>query len=345
VYNGDDCLSTESLRGWLERQRDEALARGDDIVRPELGALAPSEEVSARDQRIEALREALLQGLPSDPEARTADDKARALLAAMLGYYRQEGKNAWWEFFRLRDLPKDEHLDEREMLGGLEFVERLPKQGRERSPRCRFRFPAQETAIEAGRSVVWPIFAGPGLEPETSKAKVEELDLTDRTVVLSISDKAMHSLPTSVFRDPVVGAKPLEEALLAFAEHVRDHGFEHTSPYAAASELLRGHLPRRVGAGEALRRANEDAGQSLVRLCSELDGGVLPVQGPPGAGKTTQGAQAILALAAAGKKVGITAVSHKVIDNLLLAVRKADNASSHPQRLASHAVPRRLHAR
>ena len=334
VYNGDDCLSTESLRGWLERKRDEVLALGENIARPVLGELTPSEEVGARDQRIEALRQALLQGLPSDPEARTADERAYALLAAMLGYYRQEGKNAWWEFFRLRDLPNDEHLDEREMLGGLEFVEQLPRQGRERNARCRFRFPAQETAIDVGRGVVWPIFTGPGLEPETSKAKVEELDLIDRTVVLSISEKAMHSLPTAIFRDPVVDAKPLEEALLAFAERVRDNGFEDAGLYAAASELLRARLPRRSsGIGEALRRADEDAGQALARLCSELNGGVLPVQGPPGAGKTTQGARAILALAAAGKKVGITAVSHKVIDNLLIAVHKADSAASNPRHL------------
>lgn len=335
VYNGDDCLSTESLRAWLERQRDEALARGENIVRPALGELAPSEAVSTRDQRIAALRESLLQSLPSDPAVRTGDDKARALLAAMLGYFRQESKNAWWEFFRLRDLPQDEHLDEREMLGGLKFVEQLPKRGRERSPRCRFRFPAQETAIDVGSSVVWPVFAGPGVEPRTAKAEVEELDLIDRTIVLSVGSNAMHSLPTVVFRDPVVSAKALEEALLAFGEHVRDNSFEHASPYSAASELLRAHPPRRAGAstGEALRRADEDAGQALVRLCSELDGGVLPVQGPPGAGKTTQGARAILALAAAGKKIGITAVSHKVIDNLLMAVRKADNAASQPQHL------------
>lgn len=327
VYNGDDCLSTESLRGWLEDQRAAALARGEDIVRPVPGELAPSEEVGARDQRIEALREALLQDLAADAAARTADERARALLAAMLGYYRQEGKNAWWEYFRLRDLPPDEHLGEREMLGGLEFIEQLPRRAGERSPRCRFRFPAQETAIDVGRSVVWSVPAGPGLEPQTAKGKVEELDLSGRTVVLSMSDKALQALPEAVFRDPVVGAKPLEDSLLAFAEHVLRHGFEHASAYAAAGELLRANLPRRAtGLGEALRHAGEDAGDALVRLCSELDGGVLPVQGPPGAGKTTLGAQAIVALAMAGKKVGITAVSHKVIDNLLLAVRKADAA-------------------
>ncbi|MBS0454444.1 MAG: TM0106 family RecB-like putative nuclease [Proteobacteria bacterium] len=336
VYNGDDCLSTESLRAWLERQRDEIVARGETIDRPVPGELAPSKEVSARDQRIEALREALVRDVPSDPDARTPDDRARSLLAAMLGYYRQESKNAWWEFFRLRDLPKDEHLDEREMLGGLEFVEQLPKRGRERNSRCRFRFPAQETAIDVGAGVVWPVFPGPGLQPETARSTVQELDLDERTIVLSIASNAMQALPTAIFRDPVVSAKPLEDALLEFAEHVRDNGFEHTSPYAAASELLRAHPPRLAGAdgnGEVLRRPDEDAGQALVRLCSQLDGGVLPVQGPPGAGKTTQGARAIVALAAAGKRIGITAVSHKVIDNLLMGVRSADEAANRPQHL------------
>ena len=108
AYNADDCLSTESLRGWLERQRDAVLARGESVVRPVQGELTSSEEVSARNQRIEALRQELLQGVPTDLEARTADENARAT-GHDARLYRQEGKNAWWEFFRLRDLPNDEH--------------------------------------------------------------------------------------------------------------------------------------------------------------------------------------------------------------------------------------------
>ncbi len=46
-------------------------------------------------------------------------------------------------------------------------------------------------------------------------------------------------------------------------------------------------------------------------------GGVLPVQGPPGAGKTYTGARLICELVAQGAKIGITAASHKVIGNLL----------------------------
>ena len=51
------------------------------------------------------------------------------------------------------------------------------------------------------------------------------------------------------------------------------------------------------------------------RLAFELDCGVLPIQGPPGTGKTFTGSHMILELIKAGKKVGVTAVSHEVIRN------------------------------
>src|SRR5207249_4579152 len=60
-----------------------------------------------------------------------------------------------------------------------------------------------------------------------------------------------------------------------------------------------------------------------VRLCTHLAGGIVPVQGPPGAGKTFTGAQMICELVRLGKKVGITANSHKVVRNLIDATLKA----------------------
>jgi uncharacterized protein len=50
---------------------------------------------------------------------------------------------------------------------------------------------------------------------------------------------------------------------------------------------------------------------------------VLPIQGPPGSGKTFTGARMIVELANNGRRVGITAVSHKVVSNLLREVCKA----------------------
>ena len=50
---------------------------------------------------------------------------------------------------------------------------------------------------------------------------------------------------------------------------------------------------------------------------SATKGTVLPIQGPPGSGKTHTGAEMILRLVGAGYRVGVTANSHKVIGNLL----------------------------
>jgi len=49
----------------------------------------------------------------------------------------------------------------------------------------------------------------------------------------------------------------------------------------------------------------------------------LAIQGPPGTGKTYAGARMVLALAAAGKTVGVTGDSHKVIGNVLGEVHRA----------------------
>ncbi len=60
--------------------------------------------------------------------------------------------------------------------------------------------------------------------------------------------------------------------------------------------------------------------EAAIELALDLDNSILPIQGPPGAGKTYIGSRMIAALARSGKRVGVTAVSHKVILNLLTSV-------------------------
>ena len=57
--------------------------------------------------------------------------------------------------------------------------------------------------------------------------------------------------------------------------------------------------------------------EAARRLVMALDATTLAIQGPPGSGKTYSGARMICTLLAAGKRVGITGTSHKVIGNLL----------------------------
>jgi uncharacterized protein len=73
----------------------------------------------------------------------------------------------------------------------------------------------------------------------------------------------------------------------------------------------------------SLRKSGEDIVEAAVRLARSLHNGVLPIQGPPGTGKTFTGARMIVALASEGKRIGVTAVSHKVVVNLLKEVLSA----------------------
>jgi uncharacterized protein len=81
--------------------------------------------------------------------------------------------------------------------------------------------------------------------------------------------------------------------------------------------LLLRRPPPGGAAGAALQRRGETTVEAACRIALGLDGNVLAIQGPPGTGKTYTGAHVVCALVRAGLKVGVTAVSHKVIVNLL----------------------------
>jgi hypothetical protein len=75
--------------------------------------------------------------------------------------------------------------------------------------------------------------------------------------------------------------------------------------------------------GENLPRPDDDALTAARRLALELDESCLPVQGPPGSGKTFTGARMIVDLLKRKKTVGIAAMTHKAITNMVDEVCRA----------------------
>ena len=105
-----------------------------------------------------------------------------------------------------------------------------------------------------------------------------------------------------------------QNSLVRIGEYVADNGMEGDGPYLAARDLLM-RMPPRIG-GQPIQIEGETTLAAALRIAPAIAGGVFPIQGPPGAGKTHTGAAMVCALVAAGKTVGVTANSHKVIRNL-----------------------------
>jgi predicted RecB family nuclease len=313
AYNRDDCLSAQALRDWLETQRAALVAGGAEIERPVDGGGEPNKEIDERERRTRDLAARLLDGMPELEEERTPEEQAVWLLAHMLDWHRREEKAPWWEYFRLRELSDEDLLDETAAIAGLEFEERLPGKGR--LPIDRYRFPAQETNVRDGDKLHLPL-------PEGREfGDVAAIDLVARTIDVKKRGAYAEHHPTAVFAHDTVSARPLADSVFRLAEWVAANGVDAPGEYRAARDLLLRRPPRlKVRGGTALQEPGEGGVQAARRLALQLQQGALAVQGPPGSGKTFTGARMIVDLARAGRRVGVCAVSHKVIVNLMREV-------------------------
>jgi predicted RecB family nuclease len=309
-YNRDDCLSTAKLRDWLEERRGCLIAQGVDVPRPEIPDGSPSERLGERQLRTKALIARLTADVPADVDERTPEQQARWLLAYCLDWHRREDKAVWWEFFRLCELGAEELMDERPALSGLAFL--AATGGTTRAPIHRYPFPPQECEFRGGEDL--HDLGGRKL------GTVSDISIAERWVDIKKRRDSADVHPAAVFGHTRIDTGVLASALERIAEYIADHGVEGEGPYLAARDLLL-RAPPRTG-GRRIEIAGETALAAALRIAPALTG-VLPIQGPPGAGKTYTGARMICALVAAGRKVGVTAVSHKVIHNLLAATAEA----------------------
>ena len=310
AYNEDDCLSNRALRDWLEERRRELVARGTPMPRPAESDVDPERPATERDLRIAELVSRLTDGVADERAARTRDEEARWLLAHLLEWHRREENAEWWEFFRLCGLTDAELAAEDTALGELTYDGQVGRVRRSLIHRYRYD-PAQEHRFRVGDQAIDPRTTNPA-------GTVEALDAVAGTIDLARRRDSATPHPTALIPAKPITATPQKEAMERIGRWVAERGLDADGPYRAALDLLR-RLPPRTGqaAGSPLAAAAEPPLAAAVRLGSALDRSYLPVQGPPGSGKTYTGAEMIVALIAQGRQVGITAFTHKAIVKLL----------------------------
>jgi uncharacterized protein len=327
-YNRDDVVSNWRLRDWLEdRRRDLEAREGRSLPRPAIGDGSASKELTDREHEVAGLSTRLTEGVPDDPldRARDPDGAARWLLAQLLTWHRREDKSAWWRFFALMGMTDDELIEEREPLAGLELVGSEPDK---KSIAYTFSFPPQDHRIGPGTTID---------DPRTSEGAGEVLAVDDvaQTITIKRGPKFLGvPLPRSVVPEGVVPNRELIESIVRTGHLVAERGLHDPSVPATVRDLLLRRAPDAgQGPGEPVRQPGEPAVDAATRVVRSIAGGVLPVQGPPGSGKTYTGARMIVRLVGEGKRIGVVANSHKVIGKVLDEVARASVELGIPVRI------------
>lgn len=285
-YNREDCISIVGMRRWLIGVRP-----ADVVWRESQEPQELSDDRIQEDQRNDALYQELVQ-------------QEMPLLAHLLYYHRREERPAWWRWFDRRDRMTDEELiDDSEPIGGLQLDESMPPVQEKKSFTFTYRFPPQEHKLDPGDAV------------HDRANRAGEVVLIDdaKGIVRLKRGPSLLTLPhpDALIAKPSINSAPVRAALRRFAESIVRAGDATT--YRAAMDILFSRAPRVSGEPELME---------VTEVARRLNHSYLFVQGPPGSGKTFNGAHAIVALLRSGKRVGVTSNSHVAIHNLLHAIEQ-----------------------
>ena len=304
TYNEDDVRATLALRDWLIGHRPTGLPWREP---PE----EPNEVLVNIDEQIAAFHQ-FDEGTPEH------------LLGDLLGYW----TNEWWAYLmpKLAQCQQDtsDLLEVRDAIADMRFTGPYPrfgKKGNELAPGMGFSFPPQQldgfpdiAEDDDEDATVMYVDQDGSWRP----AKIERLDREGGQLGLQWGKKNREAghLPTVVVPHPWVQTEVKRLALSDFGTRL----LEGSSPNPVTEALLRRELPRfHAGYGPAGGVFTDNV-TDIVGWAPHLDHSYVAVQGPPGTGKTYRAARIVHALVTAGQRVGITAFSHRAIENVVAAV-------------------------
>ena len=295
-YNEDDCRATLALRDWLVAQHPQDLSWLDPRASVED---KDAEEAGARSE----LRRQLVEG--EDPGS------PRWLAGELLEYHQREARPVWWWFFE-----RSEHMTADELLDDGESIVGLARAGAPAADRKSLvyplTFPVQQHKFRPGDSPY---------DPATKKGAGTIVALDDIAGTLTLKRGPKLSdvpLPRALIPGGPYKTDAQRDALARFARSM----LADDARYPALRDIVARTPPRIRGCETGSDIQTNDINEQQA-LTLALESSYLFIQGPPGTGKTWTGARLITELMRNGRRVGVTATSHKAIHNLLDEVERA----------------------
>jgi predicted RecB family nuclease len=299
-YNCEDVRATMMLRDWLIERRPIELEWRDAVIESVPYELDTDE---------------LVEGLKSFGE-----HSPEHLLSDLLNYWRRErSANTTPKFAEAAS-------DFGALYGDRDFIANLTFEGFEEttaktgavSKYARFSWPEQ--VVDRSTFVRQKNVLYTGVGVEHGYGYVSELDHDKRELKMSWRERHDEAggLPRVMVIDDYMSPREKPGVLFHLAEQILSPTPKDPASRVSLALLAR-ETPRFVaGYGPADGVFSDDLSATLQWI-GHLDDSYVAIQGPPGTGKTFSGAHIIYELIRAKQRVGITAMSHAAIDNLLHA--------------------------
>ena len=318
-YNQDDCLSTKKLCQFL----------WDLQKKYNIKYITPfNKESQEKKHRYSNIKEdcqkkaqALLSQIPVQkknlPLSQMEGEEElyiSNLLAHLLEFHIREDKPGWWDYFSRLDMSEVEMLEDRNTITSCRLMESQYNEYKiqfEKEQEIKFDV-GDKVIILENKDNIWDTYT------------ISNIDLIGG--VLSLKLNKENSIPrgkvfTLVPEKNDLYKKNLFSSLLAttndFSPNVCSFGLKK----CIHDLLLRKppDLPNHTG---ALILNKDKIIEEISTHVLNLNNSVFCIQGPPGSGKTYTAAHIILQLIKKGKRVGVTANSHKAILNILKMIHE-----------------------
>lgn len=317
-YNHYDCTSTRRLRDWLLMR---AIECGIPPRGPQPVDDGPRIDIDYHVERT------LLRFVGDDPDERTPQQTAVAMMAAARGYHQREDKPFWWSHFDRLNNPVEEWADDADVFVGRAEVTVgwcVPKGARK--PQRRVLLTGEIAAGELNKDMyaLYEPPTPPGLSDDPDRrafGNVSVLECNDPEVPTEVlvlerqpkNGEVFDQLPFALTPGPPIPTPKQRAAIDATASEVAA-SLPNLPPTAIVDILLRS-APRTM-AGAELPRGGDITADLTAALLS-LDSSYLAVHGPPGTGKTFTTSRVIAALVNEHRwRIGVVAQSHAVVENL-----------------------------
>ena len=325
-YNKEDCISTFKLREFLLEEKNKHYN--------EIPFFSKSEEEKAKHinkKPSETKDEDLLNKLEASKNENNReyiDD-----LKNLVGFYSREDKPTYWAMHEREEKEHDDLIDDTECIANCIITDDKPKKiegvlnkktGRKRMDtfQYKYKFPKQDYKLQEG---------GTGVDILGTKKNFKIEEITEKNehayVTVSLTSgmlKTIKSMPNPMTLGPE-NPYPKENMVLAVDKYINSFLDNKTkNKYKALNSLLKNELPdiKNLEKGKNLIDEKKDFNEECIKVVKNLNSSFLVIQGPPGTGKTWLSAKIIIELLKQHKKIGVSSLSHKAINNLLLQIEE-----------------------